>query len=218
MELTAIVVARAIALLEVQALDPKGQVSTPDALKSVADRYAFTKVPQDLAEFDLQKGVDLAFGKLDNINIERLTIFGTGIAVDTRSSTEDSEKVILDLLEVVRQSFGATVKPSRELFYSQVIFRSDLRLTTLHPVLIRIAQRVSGSVSRDLQQTVAFEPVSIVIHLDASQTKLNPGVFSIERRLEIPFSENSYFSQAPLRTAEHLELIQEFEAALKARE
>jgi hypothetical protein len=32
----------------------------------------------------------------------------------------------------------------------------------------------------------------------------------------MPFSENSYFSSAPLRTAEHIELIQQFEAAMLA--
>ena len=65
---------------------------------------------------------------------------------------------------------------------------------------------------------ITFEPVSIAMHLDISQTKLNPGFFSIERRAEVPFSEDTYFSQAPLRTTEHLELIQEFEAALGKRE
>lgn len=214
MELTAIALARVAVLLEVQALDPTGRTSTPEALKGLGERYAFMKVPQSFAEFDFQKGIELSVGKLDDINIDKLTLFANGIVVDTRSSTDDSERVIQDLLNLVRETFGATIRPNRKWFASQVIFRSSMKLPSLHPVLQPIADRVATSVSRDLDQTIAFEPVSIAMGLDASQTKLNPGLFTIERRTEVPFSEDTYFSQAPLRTAEHIELIQHFEAAL----
>jgi len=39
----------------------------------------------------------------------------------------------------------------------------------------------------------------------------------IERKISAPFSANHYYSQAPLPTAAHMELLNEFEAILKQR-
>jgi hypothetical protein len=39
-------------------------------------------------------------------------------------------------------------------------------------------------------------------------------MFSIERRAEVPFVENTFFSNAPLRTREHVELVKAFEDSL----
>ena len=62
--------------------------------------------------------------------------------------------------------------------------------------------------------TCAFEPTAILLNVDTSQTKAAPAIFSIERRAEIPFAENTYFSSAPLRSAEHIEIVKAFEASL----
>jgi hypothetical protein len=59
-----------------------------------------------------------------------------------------------------------------------------------------------------------FEPTAILINADLSQAKIGPAIFSVERRADIPFSENIYFSSAPLRTSEHLDVVKEFEASL----
>jgi hypothetical protein len=61
-----------------------------------------------------------------------------------------------------------------------------------------------------------FEPTAIIIGSDNSQLKITPSSFSIERKLEAPFVENTYFSQAPLETSEHLQLVEEIERGLSA--
>ena len=120
MELTAIALARLVAFVEVQAFDPYGRTSAPELLKMFGGRYSFAKTPQTLAEIDFQKGIELAFGKFGDINIDKLTIYVNGVVIDTRSSTEDCEKVLRDLLDLMREAFGATIKPSRKNFVSQV--------------------------------------------------------------------------------------------------
>jgi hypothetical protein len=35
--------------------------------------------------------------------------------------------------------------------------------------------------------------------------------FSIHRRLDVPFSDDKYFSEAPLETETHLEILAQFE-------
>jgi hypothetical protein len=134
--------------------------------------------------------------------------------IDTRSSTENSEKVLNDILALAHEVFGAAIKPLRQSFMSQFIFRSDMRLATLNPVVPKIATVLSERASADLKHPFSYEPTAILLNVDTSQTKTAPAMFTIERRAEIPFAENTYFSSAPLRTAEHIEIVKEFEASL----
>ena len=214
MEVVSVTMARVAALLEVQSLDPFGKSSDLDAIKRMVDRYTFEEFPTTLKELDFQKGVELLGGKLANININKLTILLNGLVIDTRSSTEDSEAVLNDLIKTAHEAFGAVVKPSRVLFTSQITFRSELKIVNINPKLQPLADRVSSIVSRDMGQEVVFEPTAMWCVSDLTKIKINPGAFTIDRRAEAPFSDNMYFSSAPVRTPEHLELVKQLEAIL----
>jgi hypothetical protein len=214
MKLSAIAMARATILVEVETLDPKGRAFAPAVFSTFGAKYSFVKIPQKLDEIDPQKGIKFEVGKAGEIVVDSLTIFKDGIVVDTRSSTEDSEKVILELLTFAGEAFGATARPTRKLFVSQIIFTSDLKLSALNPILQPLTNKLSERVSEVLGQRVEFEPTGIVLSPDPSLSKINPAGFTIERRANIPFSENTYFSSAPLRTSDHIELIREVEIAL----
>lgn len=213
MELISIALARVVEFVEVRTVDPAGKTSTPELFNKVAARYSFAKAPKSLEEMDVEKGVDLSIGKLAEINIDRLSVYSNGILLDTRSSTDDCEKVLVDLWTWIREELGVTIEPTRRNYASQIIFRSDLRLSLLNPVLAPIADRISKSVSLDLKQAFSYEPTAILMGSDSTQTKLSPFQFSVERRVDTPFFENTYFSIAPLKTAEHLEILKQFEDA-----
>jgi hypothetical protein len=95
------------------------------------------------------------------------------------------------------------------------VFRSALKLALLNPMLQPIADRLAAQTSRSLGHPIDFEPIAFLLGPDASQLKITPSQFSIERRLEIPFGENTYFSAAPLGTSDHVKLIAEIEIALQ---
>jgi hypothetical protein len=214
MELLAIALARAAAFIEVQTWDPFGKATTLEAVQKLAEQYTFAVIPGKFADIDFQKGIELSGGRFGDIVIDKLSIFINGILIDTRSSTEDAERVLYDLLEIARKVFGAVVRPQRMYFVSQLIFRSPLRLGLLNPVLQKVADRLSESVSADMRHSFDFEPTAVLINADLSQTKIAPGMFSLERRADIPFEENTYFSNAPLRTGAHIALVEELEKNL----
>ncbi len=151
MELLAVALARVASFLEVQALDPLGKTSTLDAFRDIGSRYSFAKVPHTLAEIDFQKGIELQAGNCNGIHVDKLTVYSGGIAVDTRSSTDECEKVLQDLLALVKEAFGATVMAGRKTFASQLIFRGEMRLTMLHPVLHMAMDRLADRVWRNLK-------------------------------------------------------------------
>src|ERR1700690_910099 len=99
MELIAINLARVSAFLELLSLDPKGRATVPEGLAGFGSRYAFAKVPQSLADLDFQKGALFAAGRFEDIAIDQVQLFHNGIAVDTRSSTENSFRILEDIIE-----------------------------------------------------------------------------------------------------------------------
>jgi hypothetical protein len=199
--------------MEVQALDPFGKALDIEAFKELGQRYSFAKVPEQFAELDLQKGINFISGECRGVKVDKLTLYQNGLVVDTRSSTDNCQKVVDDIIGLARELFGAKVKVGRRLFVSQLVFQSDVKMALLNPILQRIIDRLTESVSQDMNHPYAFD-ASIVVNAELWQAKITPGVFSIERRADTPFTENTYFSNAPLRTADHLEVLQEFESAL----
>jgi hypothetical protein len=214
MEITSIVLARAIYIFELGSLDPFGRMSASESILTLRERYGFVSSPKTPGDVNLEKGAEFSSGRMGDIVIDKLTLFPNGIMVDTRSSTDESEKVASDILEKARQDLASTVRISRKHYVSQLTFRSEMHLASLNPVLKSIAERVSKSLSDDLLQPILMEPTSIKIFTDLTQVRVTPGYFSIERRDDTPFFDNVYFASAPLRTGVHVELVEEFEKAL----
>ena len=214
MELIAINLARLVAFAELESWDPFGKASTLEAIQKFAMRFSFSVSPVSFEQLDFEKGVELSAGKLGNINIDKVTIYTNGIVIDTRSSTNDSVAVFTDIVDLAKVAFGSTIRFQRRHFVSKIVFTSEMKLIKLHPALQKISDKLAASASADMKHTFVYEPTALMINLDPSQVKLAPSSFSIERRAEIPFSENTYFSGAPLQTEEHIELVKEFEAAM----
>jgi hypothetical protein len=214
MELIAVSLARVVAFLELNAIDPRGLTSVSESLKALSERYAFEKTPQSIAELDFSKGVELSSGRLGDIRIDKVTLFANAISIDTHSSTDDAESVLADVIDWAKDFAGGVVVPNRQGRVSNIIFRSDLKIAELHTVLSGIATTVSSYVSGVLRQQFSFEPSAIFIGCDHTQTSLTPVAFSVDRRSGVPFSDNSYFSVAPVPTKLHIELIEQLEKAL----
>ena len=217
MELVSVILARSALLLEVDSLDPFGRRSASEAIKEIQDRYSFVLAPQGLVDINSEKGAEFSSGRWQDIVIDRLTLFRGGIVVDTRSSTQNSDRVAEDLVEASKELLGSTAQISRRHVVSQFTFRSQMVLQSMNPVLTEISEKIMEVVSASMGQPFVAEPTGIIVHTDTTQTKFAPAKFTIERRADIPFFENIYFSSAPLATATHINLVERFEASILPR-
>ena len=210
--------ARFIAFLEIVELDPRGQLHYPDLFAALVERYAFQKFPQKYEEFDLQKGIALADGKWEGGHISKVDIYAGGIALDTRSSTDDSEKLLHECLSWASNKFGFKYHASmikRKAYVSQLIFNSDAPIfSALSMPLSKLAQGVTYAIEKSYGEKINYEPFSFSIHLDQTTRQLSPAAFTLSRRVGVPFAENKYFSEAPLPTRVHEELLRAFESDL----
>jgi len=217
MQLSAVLLARALAFVETADLDPRGRIFYPELTRELVQRYQFQGFPQKMEDFDEQKGVTFVGGKSGDTVIEKFTIYNTGILVDTRVNTLVSKQLIDEALQWARAKFGLHYDPGmirRMGYVSQVTFHSEIRLDTLHVALSNLAQRVTSAVSEIQGQKVQYQTTTIGIQHDVLLRKYPIAAFTIQPRVETSLSDGKYFSEAPLPTDLHWEMLQQFESDL----
>lgn len=220
MEITAVMLARAVAFIEVQELNPKGKAYYPDIVAALAKKFNFQIYPTKPEDFDETKGVRFAEGKFAEGTVDQVQIFTHGLLLDTRISTDVSEKLLYDTLVWAKSELGLHFDErmiKRKGYGSQLTFESEMRMSKLNPTVGKISEAISSKLSGAMGQAVTYEPTALLFNLDQSVTKLAPGVFSIERRAEVPFSDKKYFSNAPLETQDHIDILKAFETYLLSR-
>ncbi len=160
-----------------------------------------------------KKGIySLAKGGLP-IEISQLSFFPAGIGAQTSHSTEACETFLVDLFTRLAVTFGVLEYREviqRKRYFSQVWVNTDKNIELLNPKLKAITEYLSSEVE---EGKLKFEAGGISFWPDQT-AKFPPSAFVFERAGNIPFSENRYFSRAPLTTDKHLHLLEMLENIL----
>jgi hypothetical protein len=218
LQLSAVILARAIGYIETFDLSPRGKIFFPELVREIVRRFDFQKFPKTLEEFDESKGVEFLEGKIGKRTIQKLGIWNTILVLETRSSTEDSREILEEILLWGAEKFGLNYRPGmikRFAYVSDLSFYSDAPILSVSPALTKLAEKTSRLLSELWQEPVSYESVNLTIGHDPMARKYGIAPFSITRRAEAKFSENKYFSEAPLPTETHISLLEEFESEIK---
>jgi hypothetical protein len=217
MQLSAVVLARVFLFVESIDLNPRGVAFYPDLIRAIVERYSFQKFPQKFEDLDETKGVVFELGKIGKKTIQKVAIYSTGLALDTTSSTQESEAILEDALAWATEKLGLHYRREmvkRKAYVSQITFYSGVPLLFVHPILKNLSEKIAKVVSENLNLSSTFEPTAILFGLDPESQRIATSPFSIERRQGTAFSEGKYFSGAPVPTDIHLALLEEFERAV----
>lgn len=214
MRKAAVILARAIGFVETADLLSGTKQSIPDAVALIAEHYSFEKFPQTREERTSKEGLLFydGFSKLGPIN--KLTIFNNGIVLDTNIDTSTSLAMIEEMLEWGRTELHLNYHPGmlkRTGYLSDLSFFSDPRILTPHVALTNLAKATSDAVSGIWQESVQYAGLTVQVGLDPLTRKFPISPFIITRRAEEPFSENKFFSEAPLPTDLHWAFLEQYE-------
>lgn len=219
MQLAAVILARTLGFIESFDLNPHGQAFYPDIVRGLVEKFGFHKFPQKPEEFDETKGVEFIGGKWGNVVVEKFTIFSTGLLLDTRVSTSESQRVLLEGVAWAASSFGLKYDPkmiTRWGYVSNLTFYSEFPLLKPNSPTSKLVERVQDAAGKFTGDRAVWEPTIFTVHSESIPKKPLYAPFTIQRRAESAFSENKYFSEAPLPTDTHWSLLEQFEADVKA--
>jgi hypothetical protein len=218
-QLASVLLARVLAYVESFDLNPVGRTFYPDLVKGITEKFGFLKFPEKLEDFDETKGVQFTGGRWGDVTVESFIIYRNGLLLDTRASTVESERILEEGLAWASSTYGLVYDPKmikRRGYLSNLCFHSDCPLLVMaSSPASRLAERVHGAVSEITGDRTPWEPIVLTLHSEAIPRKPVSAAFTIQRRAETAFSENKYYSEAPLPTDLHLALLEQFEADVK---
>jgi hypothetical protein len=112
------------------------------------------------------------------------------------------------------QRWRRMLKPSFQIrwaYVSNLTFFTDVSILST-PALDNLAERVTHAMAEVVGNPVAYMPTIQTVGHDPLVLKFGRASFSIQKRLDVPFSDNKYFSESPLPTDVHISLLEQFEA------
>ena len=200
-----------------------------DMVQFVGDCYNFSVRPNIAPGTPPQAFPTLIFqqGKLikddGEYPIYQLTLFGDGGAVTSRS-TEISDTILDDCLGKLDEGLGFRFAKNAQtrLYLSNVAVEFGAGLEEYIQALHMIEDILNNEIPRD---GVPFETKRLAFgYGDATQPafqsldEFKNVDFLIERRVGEPYSKNRFFSSAPLRTTDHVRVLEKIEKSISKRE
>lgn len=219
MRLSSVLNAKCIWLFDMNLLNPKGLAPRP-LFEALKEHYRFSKAPSHMGDTGEEKNLSFENGEFvteDGRTISvTLKIFNDGIVTTNHSSTADGTAFLEDVgLFVSASGFDF---PSQERiskgYASTLQVESDKVLLHLNPKLERIAKFLESNVVPMDGRARVFQFTSIGFWSEDVTKYAAPTSFKFERKIGRPFESNQYYSEAPLQTHEHLQLLEQLEEIL----
>jgi hypothetical protein len=200
--------------------DEKKSFSLLDVTRAIQSRYGFLEAPTKIADYNYQTGVTFMVGRFDGNAIRRFQIYQLGVLCEVEATTDVCDAFLDDIVNFLESEFDqrGREKPNTRSYQSQLEVHSEVNLGMVFPQTSDVGQVLWQTFKSYGYEPTMFELAGLKFQTTALQLKGgSPGDFLLERRAEKPFFANLYFSAAPLRTHDHLNVLKCLEDALSKR-
>lgn len=191
----------------------KGQLFLPIAVEKLVQRYRFQKVPT--MEQMLANTFVFTHGLFEDVGISEVGIYSNGIVASAPTSTETLEQLIHDILAWADTEFELKevgVIPREWHYESSIVVGMNLNSDKAMPFLREVASSLSQYQESYGLRKFSFDFGGISSAVDTTKYPgRSPAVFSLARRVSVPFKSNIFYSTAPLKTADHFQLLEKIE-------
>jgi hypothetical protein len=196
---------------------PVGGLDVTAVFAAIKERFEFAAIPT--APTQQGGGLDFVNGALratpEPVLINKIGIYTDGVNVEVPTTTERAETALQEVLSVFF-SFGLRRPETPPLHYYLSTIVVDLEYSLDNLIPAKLLKKVEVSIGVDAKTHFSG------ININADKTTLsgrlgpiNPTFFNVHRRVDVPYDQNRYFSQAHMETTEHLDILAEFEQLAK---
>lgn len=218
MKVTEYLTSNIIRLVNDEQSDNQKKPHIGDLVTGLKDRYKFLQVPVKLEEYNLQTGMEFAQGIFrEHQIIEKFKVYNNGIYCEAALPTEVISEFVDDVFDWARKNLGMTLEETDtpQAFISHLEVKSDPSIAHALIKFSTIGDMLTEFLASYGQVAGAFEATRLGFHCDKSNVDgFRPMNFSFERRTGQPFDAGIYYSVAPLRTVDHLKVLDELEKIL----
>jgi len=206
--------------MEIASLNPSGRVFFPNIIGQLVGAFNFQRYPTKPEDFDEAKGVTFLEGNWRGVNVPKMQIYNNGIVVDTQASTDESERIFVEAMEWARENLGLTFNANmiqRRRYLSDIVVTSDVPILDGLAPIQRLTENMQAFAAAILEdEHFKYGGVRLDIDFERFQRQAPIAPFPIQRRQNSLFRDGAYYSEAPLPTALHFELLQKYEEDVRS--
>jgi len=203
-----------------------GHAYLPDLINAVKERYGFVRVPELIVDLEVSDTHPATFqhGKFVNdersILIKQLDVYTNWVIATTESSTSDADAFLSDITAWFSSSYFTVVSSPYVTYLSQLEVVLDASFgkaaTFFNQARVTFANALA-SYQEKLPPDVEMSGFSLHYDTTKRPNDLAASAFTIERRVGRSYGDNVYFTQAPLTTSDHIEVLREIETGLRVQ-
>lgn len=192
-------------------------------IRSIEERYGFLQGPRAVSEFNPKDGITFLEGQFKKEHrISRFQFFDNGLLAEGPIPTETLD----DFLDDLRQWTGeyavrpyVEVAPQARAYLSEIEVEVDLDIEDYFEVFSAVGKEISERVESYGQNVLDFKATQITLSCDSlNLPSPKPGVpFKFGRRDGYAYDSKVYFSSAPLRTVDHLQMTKSIISILSSK-
>ena len=212
MKLLAIEMSRVTALFRMER--PSGQPYLPHIAAQLAERYRFGGAPHSFADLGGSK-VEFKHGLFEGSAIDILDVYNDGIIVSSRSDSDFIDKFTDDLSLWLKTTHGLSVIETHavnKMYESTLLIESEQDILKPLNEFASIARMIESALRDSSGLEIHYENFGISLSADQSHNPfLKPVSFRFERKEGIEFSRNQFFTVAPLKTKQHVKVLEQLE-------
>jgi hypothetical protein len=180
-----------------------------------AQRYSFAAAPTKVEDFISNKTV-FSLGKFQENGIDNLEVFSDGIVVAAKISSEKLDAFIEDVFKWTDEVFGLErikTHTVEKVYESHLVVRTDKKIFSFLNKLSNIQIELQNKLNESSGIDVKFDQFGFTLAADNSLIgSMKPVTFRLERKLDASFASDLFFSSAPLKTVDHIALLEKIEA------
>lgn len=156
-------------------------------------------------------------GRFNDYEIKRVIVGEGFMACDVHGNTDIADALLHDIENWVTTDLGYQRKDdgiAAQIFGSELEFSMPDDLAAPLRTLLSFAPKVSQYVRDYGNDSADYGLDRIAFAVDAGGAQLLRTIpFAIERRAGVPFKNNLWYGAAPLKTADHIRMLEDLLAA-----
>jgi hypothetical protein len=212
--------ARVTWLFPLEEFAPAAGLDIAMLFMAIAQRYNFAKPPSHIFTRDeyAKNGIHFAVGQFAaegaKVNIGEFVIYTDGI-VAISEKTHGADAFLSDLYDWLRDEMGFRVPVSgiKRLYASTVIVDFEKPVSGLLGKFDEIAKLITSRAITIMPEVKPFQFSRLDLEIDKAtlQGQIALPKFVLERRANAGFELERFFSTAPMKTPDHIEVLEELE-------
>lgn len=219
MELKNILLSQAIRFIA-ETEPPIERRSPVPLINGIREKYGFIQVPLTVDDLDFKKGVTFLQGYYKGKIINKLQIYENGLLCE---ANEDNSLIDEFLGELFAWAKHVHKLPMRETgvraYLSQMEVISAIDIGAVFSKVAPIGGLLAEALKAYGQPVQEYKISGLKMHYDSMALPVpRAPEFAFERRAGELYSANEFFTSAPVRTGDHLQILEALEKVFKEAE